>query len=73
MKTLAEDTHPDAETVLIGKKLTDALFEKAGEAASQECEPVGDIHASEDYRRHLIGVLTKRVAKAAFEQAKTMG
>ncbi len=59
-----------AESVLVGKKLTDALFEKAGEAASEECEPVGDIHASEEYRRHLIGVLTKRMAKAAFEQAK---
>jgi carbon-monoxide dehydrogenase medium subunit len=63
----------NAEAVLIGKKPTDALFEKAGEAASQECEPVGDIHASEEYRRHLIGVLTKRMAKAAFEQAKKMG
>jgi carbon-monoxide dehydrogenase medium subunit len=63
----------NAEAVLVGKKLTDALFEKAGEAASQECEPVGDIHASEEYRRHLIGVLTRRMAKAAFEQAKKMG
>jgi len=62
-----------AESLLVGKKLTDALFEKAGEAAAQECEPVGDIHASEEYRRHLIGVLTKRMAKAAFEQAKKMG
>ncbi len=63
----------NAESALIGKKLTDALFEKAGEAAAQECEPVGDIHASEEYRRHLIGVLTRRMAKAAFEQAKQMG
>ena len=62
-----------AEAVLVGKKLTDALFEKAGEAASQECEPVGDIHASEEYRRHLIGVLTRRMAKTAFEQAKKLG
>ena len=59
-----------AESVLAGKKLTEALFEKAGEAASEECEPVGDIHASEEYRRHLVGVLTKRMAKAAFEKAK---
>ncbi|MBP1731604.1 MAG: carbon monoxide dehydrogenase medium chain, partial [Deltaproteobacteria bacterium] len=59
-----------AEAVLVGKKPTDALFEKAGEAAAEECEPVGDIHASEEYRRHLIKVLTRRMAKAAFEQAK---
>ena len=61
-----------AESVLVGKKLTDAVFEKAGETAAEECEPVGDIHASEEYRRHLIGVLTKRMAKEAFEQAKKM-
>ena len=60
----------NAEALLVGKKLDDTLFEKAGEAASAEAEPVGDIHASEDYRRHLIKVLTRRMAKAAWEQAK---
>lgn len=60
----------NAEALLVGRKLDDALFEKAGEAASAEAEPVGDIHASEDYRRHLIKVLTRRMAKAAWEQAK---
>jgi carbon-monoxide dehydrogenase medium subunit len=60
----------NAEALLVGKKLDDALFEKASEAAAAEAEPVGDIHASEDYRRHLIKVLTRRMAKAAWEQAK---
>jgi len=59
----------NAEKVLIGKKLTDALFAEAGEAAGAECDPVSDIHASEEYRRHLIKVLTKRMAKKAFERA----
>jgi CO/xanthine dehydrogenase FAD-binding subunit len=63
----------NAEKVLIGAKLDDAVFEKAGEAASIECSPVSDIHASEEYRRHLIKVLTKRMAKAAWEQAKISG
>ncbi|MGD0229914.1 MAG: xanthine dehydrogenase family protein subunit M [Syntrophorhabdales bacterium] len=60
----------EAEKVLIGATLTDAIFEKAGEAAAAESQPVADIHASEEYRRHLIKILTKRMAKAAFEQAK---
>ncbi len=60
----------EAEKVLIGAKLDDAVFEKAGEAAAAECEPVADIHASEEYRRHLIKILTKRMAKAAWEQAQ---
>jgi len=63
----------EAEQVLIGATLDDTVFEKAGEAAAAECEPVADIHASEEYRRHLIKVLTKRMAKAAWEQAKISG
>ncbi len=59
----------NAEKVLVGKKLTDALFAEAGEAAAAECDPVSDIHASEEYRRHLVKVLTKRMAKKACEQA----
>jgi carbon-monoxide dehydrogenase medium subunit len=58
-----------AEAVLVGKKITDALFAEAGEAAANEADPVSDIHASEEYRRHLVKVLTKRMAKKAWEQA----
>ena len=58
-----------AETVLIGKKLADALLAKAGEAASGDADPVSDIHASEAYRRHLVKVLTKRMVRQAWEQA----
>ncbi len=58
-----------AEAVLIGKKITDKLFAEAGEAAAGDADPVADIHASEDFRRHLIKVLTKRMAKQAWEQA----
>jgi carbon-monoxide dehydrogenase medium subunit len=58
-----------AEKVLIGKKLADALVVKAGEAASGDADPVSDIHASEEYRRHLINVLTKRMLKQAWDQA----
>jgi integrase len=63
----------EAEKVLIGAALSDAVFEKAGEAAAAECQPVADIHASEEYRRHLIKILAKRMAKAAWEQAKISG
>lgn len=59
----------NAEQVLRGKKLGDKLLEEAGEAAAGEAEPVSDIHASEEYRRHLIKVLTKRMVKRAWEQA----
>ncbi len=57
------------EKVLIGKKLSDALLTEAAETAANEADPVSDIHASEEYRRHLIRVLTKRMVAQAWEQA----
>jgi carbon-monoxide dehydrogenase medium subunit len=59
----------NAEQVLKGKKLADKLLDEAGEAAAGEAEPVSDIHASEEYRRHLIKVLTMRMVKRAWERA----
>jgi len=63
----------NGEKVLIGKKLSDALLTEAAEAVANEADPVSDIHASEEYRRHLIRVLTKRMVKQAWEQAAKLG
>jgi aerobic carbon-monoxide dehydrogenase medium subunit len=60
----------NAEAVLKGKKITDTLLKKAGDAASEEAEPVTDINASEDYRRDLIKVLVPRVTKEAISRAQ---
>ena len=62
-----------AEKVLIGKKLAEPLLVKAGDAAAGDADPVSDIHASEEYRRHLIRVLTKRVVRQAWEEAIQIG
>lgn len=59
----------NGERVLLGKKLSDVLLTEAAEAAANEADPVSDIHASEEYRRHLINVLTKRMLKQAWDQA----
>jgi carbon-monoxide dehydrogenase medium subunit len=58
------------EELLIGKAYDEGLFTQAGTIASEDCEPVADIHASEEHRRHLLAVLTKRMLKQAWEQAK---
>ncbi len=58
-----------AERALVGKKLTDKMMAEAGEAAAGDADPVSDIHASADFRRHLIKVLTKRMVKQAWDQA----
>ena len=38
------------------------------EVAREEVSPNSDLHCSADYRRHLIGVLTKRALTAALER-----
>ncbi len=58
------------EDLLKGKAYDEALFAEAGKIASEDCEPVADIHSSEEHRRHVLGVLTKRMLKKAWEQAR---
>lgn len=41
-----------------------------GAAAAERADPESDLHASADYRRHLVGVLTDRVLGRALAQAR---
>jgi carbon-monoxide dehydrogenase medium subunit len=54
----------DAEAALAGQLLDDAAIAGAGRRASAEVDPTGDIHGSADYRRHLVGAMTRRVLTA---------
>lgn len=56
--------------VLVGKKLTDELIAKAGEAAQSEAKPISDVRASAEYRKDVIGALARRLVKEAYEAAK---
>ena len=56
---------PQAEAILNGNAVDDAVAEKVGKAAAAEVEPQSDIHASAAYRRALTGTLTERALKAA--------
>jgi carbon-monoxide dehydrogenase medium subunit len=58
-----------AEKVLAGKAIKEDLLEKAGQAASEEAEPVSDMHASDEYKRQLIKILVRRVVPEALERA----
>ncbi|HJX35166.1 MAG TPA: xanthine dehydrogenase family protein subunit M [Desulfatiglandales bacterium] len=59
-----------AEKLLRGKKITEALLKKAGQAASAEAKPVSDILASSEYRRELVKVMVARAGNEAFARAK---
>ncbi len=60
----------EAEQILIGKKIDAKLLAKVGEKAAEECDPVSDIHATENFRRDLVKALTMKVTRKAWEQAK---
>jgi aerobic carbon-monoxide dehydrogenase medium subunit len=57
-----------AEGRLIGQPLDAALIRSAA-AAARQVEPISDIHASGDYRRHLAQVLTLRALTDAARRA----
>jgi carbon-monoxide dehydrogenase medium subunit len=59
-----------AEEILRGEKITDALFKEAGIVASQEADPISDISASEEYRRELVKILVARVGQKALDRAR---
>lgn len=55
------------EEFLKGKKISDELLEEAGKIASTECKPITDFRASEDYRRDLVRIYTKRALRKAID------
>ncbi|MDP6352749.1 MAG: xanthine dehydrogenase family protein subunit M [Alphaproteobacteria bacterium] len=57
-----------AESVLSGQALEDDAIDAASQSARDAVRPSTDLHASADYRRHLVGVLTGRVLNAAWRR-----
>lgn len=55
---------PEAEATLTGKPLDAAALARVT-ATLDRLEPIGDIHATPDYRRHLAGVLLTRALRDA--------
>jgi carbon-monoxide dehydrogenase medium subunit len=49
---------------------SDALRAAAETAAQADIDPVSDIHATAEFRRHLAGVLARRALGQAFERAR---
>jgi CO/xanthine dehydrogenase FAD-binding subunit len=62
-----------AEAILEGQMLSEELAAKAGEEAAQEAKPISDIRSSADYRRAMVGAMTKRaILNAAVPRANKM-
>ena len=62
----------NSEALLEGKVLTEELAAKVGDAAARESKPISDVRSSADYRRAMVGVMTKRaLLNAAVGPAKS--
>jgi CO/xanthine dehydrogenase FAD-binding subunit len=55
----------ETEELLEGKEPDDALIDQAARMASSECDPLTDIRATADYRRHVTGVVVSRLLRRA--------
>jgi carbon-monoxide dehydrogenase medium subunit len=61
-----------AEAALEGQALSEALAEKVGQIATEEAKPISDVRSSADYRRAMVGTMTKRaLLNAAVGPAKS--
>ena len=55
---------------LVGTNLEEDALQRAGALASQAAEPISDKRGTAAYRRHVAGVLTRRVVAEAARRAK---
>jgi len=63
-----------AESVANGQKPSADVLRAAATAASQEIdEPLSDVHATAEFRRHLAAVLTRRAIEEAVKRAQPVG
>ncbi len=59
-----------AAEALIGRKLDEAAIEKAARMAIEASSPIDDMRGTAEYRRHIVGVLTRRALSIAAERAR---
>jgi len=58
----------EAEKLLRGQRLGEKLIDEAAEAAAAMCDPIGDAHASAEYRKKMARVFVRRAIKQAMSE-----
>ena len=61
---------PQASAALIGQPPDERVFRSAADAAMQAAEPISDVRGSADFRREIVGVLTRRALATAYRRAR---
>lgn len=59
----------EAEAFLLGREPTREVLVEAGRLAAAGLEPTSDLHASAEYRQHLVPVMARRVLDTAARRA----
>jgi CO/xanthine dehydrogenase FAD-binding subunit len=59
----------EAEAMLVGTRLDQGVSDDVIAAVRSIVEPDTDLHASADYRRHLVGVLARKALAGAWQRA----
>jgi carbon-monoxide dehydrogenase medium subunit len=60
----------EASASLVGKPLNESTIAAAAALAQQIAVPISDMRGTAEYRKHLVGVLTRRVLTTAAERAR---
>ncbi|RJG01419.1 FAD binding domain-containing protein [Noviherbaspirillum sedimenti] len=60
----------DAETILFNQACDEQTLDDVVKAVREAVAPATDLHASSDYRRHLVGVLARRAVATAWRRAQ---
>ena len=60
----------EASALLVGHEPTPELLEAVAEATAGAAQPIDDVRASADYRRHLVRTLVGKAVRVAFEAAR---
>ena len=59
----------EAAAALVGSRLDEEALEALSEAARAACDPIDDKRGTVKFRRHVAGVLARRVAQLAYQRA----
>jgi xanthine dehydrogenase FAD-binding subunit len=60
----------EAAALLAGQEVSDQVMGRAAAAAQDQVRPITDMRGTAEFRRHLTGVLTRRVLGAAVVRAR---